>query len=52
VNAGSIVRVYSTEGVLREQHTIVSAGTTSRKLSRGIYMVTINNNIGHKVRVE
>ena len=49
---GSIVRIYSTEGVLREQHTIVSAGTTSRKLSRGIYIVTINNNIGHTVRVE
>ena len=50
--AGSIVRIYSTEGVLRELHTIVSAGTTSRKLSRGIYIVTINNGIGHKVRVE
>ena len=50
--AGSIVRVYSTEGILRELHTIVSAGTTSRKLSRGIYIVTINNGIGHKVRIE
>ena len=49
---GSIVRIYSTEGVLREQHTIVSSGITSRKLSRGIYVITINNNIGHKVRIE
>ena len=49
---GSIVRIYTLEGVLREQHTIVSAGTTSRKLSRGIYIVTINNDIGNKVRIE
>ena len=50
--AGSIVRIYTTEGVLREQHTMVSAGTTSRKLPRGIYIVTINNGIGHKTRIE
>ena len=50
--AGSIVRVYTLEGILREQHTIVSAGTTSRKLSRGIYIVTINNDIGQKIRIE
>ena len=50
--AGSIVRIYTTEGILRELHTIVSSGTTSRKLSRGIYIVTINNGIGHKVRIE
>ena len=52
VHEGSIVRIYTTEGILRELHTIVSAGTTSRKLSRGIYIVTINNGIGHKVRIE
>ena len=50
--AGSIVRIYTTEGILREQHTIIAAGTTSRKLSRGIYIVTINNATGHKVRIE
>ena len=51
-HAGSIVRVYTTEGTLREQHTIVPAGTTSRKLPRGLYVVTINNGIGHKIRIE
>ena len=51
-SAGSIVRIYSTEGVLCEQHTIVSAGTTSIKLPRGIYIVTINNDFGNKVRIE
>ena len=50
--AGSIVRIYSTEGGLREQHTIVSVGTISRRLSRGTYIVTINNDIGQKVRIE
>ena len=49
---GSIVRIYSLDGVLREQHTIVSPGTTSRKLPRGIYICTINNNLGNKVRIE
>ena len=49
---GSIVRIYSTEGVLQEQHTIVVPGTTSRKLPRGVYITTINNRIGQKVRVE
>ena len=51
-SAGSIVRIYSTEGLLFELHTIVSAGITSRKLPRGIYIVTINNDIGQKVRIE
>ena len=50
--AGSIVRIYTTEGVLREQRTIVSAGTTAIKISRGIYIVTINNNIGNKIMIK
>ena len=49
---GSIIRIYSTEGILYEQHTIVSPGTTSRKLPRGIYIVTIKNNSGRKIRIE
>ena len=49
---GSIVRIYTPDGILREQHTIVSTGTTSRKLSRGIYIVTINNDFGNKLRIE
>ena len=47
--AGSVVRVYSLDGVLREQHTIVVPGITTKKLPRGIYIVTINNNAGQKV---
>ena len=50
--AGSIVRIYTAEGTLREQRTIVSTGTTIMKLPRGIYVVTINNAIGYKVRIE
>ena len=50
--AGSIVRIYTTEGILREQRTIVAPGTTTSKMPRGIYVVTINNAIGHKVRIE
>ena len=46
---GSIVRIYSLDGILREQQTIVSPGITTKKLPRGIYLITINNNIGQKV---
>ena len=50
--AGSIVRIYSLDGILRELYTIVSPGVATRKFPRGIYIVTINNNIGQKIRIE
>ena len=50
--AGSIVRIYSTEGVLQKLHTIVTAGESKVKLSKGIYVVTLNNNAGQIVRIE
>ena len=50
--AGSIVRIYTTEGILREQRTIVAPGITTSKMLRGIYVVTINNAIGYKIRIE
>ena len=46
---GSIVRIYSLDGVLRELYTVLSPGVTIRKFSRGIYLITINNNVGQKV---
>ncbi|MDR2915623.1 MAG: FG-GAP-like repeat-containing protein [Tannerella sp.] len=49
---GSIVRVYSTEGVLQKQQTIRQAGETKMKLQRGIYVVTLDNGIGQIVRIE
>ena len=50
--AGSIVRIYSTEGVLLKLHTIISAGESKIKLPKGIYAVTLNNNAGKIVRIE
>ena len=50
--AGSLVRIYSLDGLLREQLTVVSPGTTTKKLPRGIYVITINNGIGKKIRIE
>ena len=47
--AGSIVRIYSLDGILRKLYTIVSPGVTTRKFPRGIYIVTINNSTGKKV---
>ena len=51
-NANSIVRIYSLDGVLRGQHTIIMPGITTKKLSRGIYVVTINNGLGVKILIE
>jgi hypothetical protein len=50
-NPGSIVRVYTASGVLLRQRTLLSAGTTTFKLLSGIYIVTLNNGAGQKVRV-
>ena len=52
IKAGSIVRIYSLYGILREQFTVVSTGVTTRKFPRGIYVIIINNGIGQKIRVE
>jgi uncharacterized repeat protein (TIGR02543 family) len=49
---GSIARIYTTEGILQRQLTIVSDGATTIKLGRGVYVVTINNGKGHKVFIE
>ena len=51
-NPNSVVRIYSLDGVLRGQHTIIMPGTTTKKLSRGIYIVTINNGVGVKLLIE
>jgi hypothetical protein len=46
---GSIVRIYGTDGVLYEQHAIITEGTTQIQLPQGIYIVTLNNGIGQKI---
>ncbi len=51
-NTGVIVRVYSPEGILQKQQTILETGETKIKLSRGIYIVTLNNSIGQIVSIE
>jgi hypothetical protein len=47
--SGSIVRIYKPDGVLYEQHTILTEGTTQIPLPQGIYIVTINNGVGQTV---
>ena len=51
-NAGGVVKIYSTSGVLQKLHTIISSGETKIKLPRGVYVVTINNGVGQLVRIE
>jgi hypothetical protein len=46
---GSIVRIYTPDGELYEQHTVITEGVTEIRLERGIYVVTLNNGIGKKV---
>jgi uncharacterized repeat protein (TIGR02543 family) len=48
----SIVRVYSTEGVLQKQQTIRLAGESKMKLVPGLYVVTLNNGAGKKVMIK
>ena len=50
--SNSIIRIFSLEGILRQQYTIVVPGITTKKLPRGIYIVTINNGIGEKIFIE
>ena len=50
--AGSIVRIFTMDGVLREQHTLFFPGITTKKFNRGLYIVMINNGIGHKITIE
>ncbi|MDR0575498.1 MAG: hypothetical protein LBG96_16020 [Tannerella sp.] len=47
--AGSIVRVYTPDGVLHRQHTILAPGLTKFPLAEGVYIVTLNNGAGRKV---
>ena len=47
--AGSIVRVYTSDGRLTALHTILSSGVTKIKLHRGLYIVTLNNGAAQKV---
>lgn len=48
----SVVRVYSAEGILQKQQTIRQMGETKMKLQKGIYVITLNNNIGKKIIIE
>ena len=50
--SNSIVRIYTLSGVLHGQHTIIVSGITTKKLPRGIYIVTINNGVGVKILIE
>jgi uncharacterized repeat protein (TIGR01451 family) len=47
---GGIVRVYSLDGVLLRQQTILSEETKTT-LPSGIYIVTLNDGVGQKVKI-
>ena len=49
---GSIVRIHTLDGILREQRTIVAPGVSTIKLLPGLYVVNINNGIAQKVRIQ
>jgi uncharacterized repeat protein (TIGR02543 family)/uncharacterized repeat protein (TIGR01451 family) len=50
--AGSIARIYTPDGVLREQRTLLSAGMTKIRLDPGVYIVTLNNSAGQKIIIK
>jgi uncharacterized repeat protein (TIGR02543 family) len=47
--AGSIVRIYSTDGILLKLQPILQPGETKIKLPQGLYVVTLNNGLGKKI---
>ena len=49
---GSIIRIYSTEGILQKQHTITTAGEIKIRLLQGFYVVTIDSGVGQVVMIE
>ena len=49
---GSVVKIHMLDGTLFDIRTIVSPGISKMKLPRGVYVVTINNRVGKKVRIE
>ena len=50
--AGSLVKIYTTEGVLQKIQTIVTAGESKIKLTKGIYVITLNNNAGQIIKIK
>jgi uncharacterized repeat protein (TIGR02543 family)/uncharacterized repeat protein (TIGR01451 family) len=51
-HSDAIIRIYTPDGVLVMQKTILKAGLTSIPLRRGLYIVTLNGGTGKKVAVE
>jgi uncharacterized repeat protein (TIGR01451 family) len=49
---GVITRIYTTEGLLQQLLTITDDGTTTVRLERGVYVVTLNGGVGYKVIIE
>jgi hypothetical protein len=52
VSDNAVLRIYTPEGVLIQQHTILPKGIAKYKLPRGIYIANINGGIGSKVLIE
>jgi len=52
VKKESVIRIYTTEGVLQRVYTAVNEGMSTFRLTRGIYVVTINNSVGTKVVIK
>jgi uncharacterized repeat protein (TIGR02543 family) len=48
----AIVRIYNPDGVLFRQKTILATGISTITLPTGVYIVTVNNNAGHKVIIK
>jgi uncharacterized repeat protein (TIGR02543 family) len=49
---GSIARIYTPDGILREQRTLLSAGTAKIRLAPGVHIITLNNGPGQKIIIK
>ncbi|MDR1454228.1 MAG: hypothetical protein LBJ01_01130, partial [Tannerella sp.] len=46
---GVIARIYTPDGILHDQRTLPTAGTTKIRLAPGIYIVALNNGESRKI---
>jgi uncharacterized repeat protein (TIGR02543 family) len=49
---GTILRIYSIDGILIRQHTLLQPDITKYKLPSGLYVVTLNNGVGQKMIID
>jgi hypothetical protein len=51
VSVPAVLRIYTSEGVLVKQQTLLNKEITTIKMPAGVYIATLNNSVGVKLRI-